>query len=175
MAPNPFASVCTINYDLIQQSQVSLTIRNPQGNLVKTLEDELHSPGYHRISWDGRNNSGAKLCGGVYQMQFTVSSLTGNTLYDKIVNLLINDSASTFEPVVCTTAGAYQISYKNYFQFGALIQVVNDLGYPTEDYFIPQDFTMYVKKPGYLTSTKHVSIADLGSNQQEDIVLQIAK
>jgi hypothetical protein len=65
-APNPFTGSTTISYQLTANSQVNLSIYNITGQLVKTLTNELKGAGSHSITWDGRDNNGTKVSGGVY-------------------------------------------------------------------------------------------------------------
>jgi subtilisin family serine protease len=90
--PNPFNSATTIAFDLSpqygplthsqqpggdnepqvpQKEQIlsiptSLKIYNLRGQLVKTLIDEELSPGRHKLTWDGTDETGEKVASGVY-------------------------------------------------------------------------------------------------------------
>jgi len=64
--PNPFSYLTTIGYALPKTGHVSLKIYDVSGKLVKTLADEIYSPSYYTAYWNGRDESGCKVCSGVY-------------------------------------------------------------------------------------------------------------
>jgi hypothetical protein len=82
--PNPFNSRTVINYELLENSQVELTIYNMMGAKVITLKDEFESQGQHSTVWDGRNEFGQSISSGVYYYQLKV----GNRIYTKRMTLL---------------------------------------------------------------------------------------
>jgi hypothetical protein len=65
--PNPFNPTTTIGYSVKENVKVSLRIYNVKGQLVRTLVDEVATPGitYHAI-WNGMDNAGEKVSTGVY-------------------------------------------------------------------------------------------------------------
>lgn len=65
-APNPFRQTTEIRYQVARPSQVSLKMYNVAGQCVRTLLDEQRTPGYHSVSWDGRDDGGRRLSTGVY-------------------------------------------------------------------------------------------------------------
>jgi hypothetical protein len=64
--PNPFNPTTTIAYSLSHTSEVVLTIYNPLGQEVKTLVNEVQTPGNKLISWDGTDNQGDMVGAGIY-------------------------------------------------------------------------------------------------------------
>ena len=64
--PNPFNPSTTISYSLQQRSEVVLTIYNLLGQEVKTLVNDVQTPGNKWITWDGRDNQGDMVGAGVY-------------------------------------------------------------------------------------------------------------
>jgi len=65
--PNPFNQETKINYIVIKETAVNLSIINLMGETVKQLFNEQLQPANHYyINWDGTNNSGDELPGGVY-------------------------------------------------------------------------------------------------------------
>ncbi len=64
--PNPFNSTTQIRYSVPSPENVTLSILNVRGQLVRTLEDRYHSPGRYSREWDGRTNSGLSVNSGVY-------------------------------------------------------------------------------------------------------------
>ena len=66
-APNPFGASTSIRYELYAASSVKLTLFDAQGRAVRRLVDEsLQVPGRYAIVWDGRDETGRALPGGVY-------------------------------------------------------------------------------------------------------------
>ena len=64
--PNPFNPTTTIGFSLPQSEHVTLEIVNIQGQIVRTLIDEVCSAGHHHIEWDATSDAGNKLASGVY-------------------------------------------------------------------------------------------------------------
>ena len=67
--PNPFNSATTMRYELPAASPVRLTVFNALGQLVRTLVDGTQSVGTHSAVWDGRNENGRDVAGGIYIYQ----------------------------------------------------------------------------------------------------------
>ncbi len=64
--PNPFSSNTLINYALPQQSNVSISVYNINGELVRTLTNEHQATGQYTVEWDGSNDLGVPVNSGVY-------------------------------------------------------------------------------------------------------------
>ena len=64
--PNPFNPSTTIMFDMRAKGHVSLKIYNVAGQLVRTLVNGVKDAGHHKLTWDGRNNSGVSVASGVY-------------------------------------------------------------------------------------------------------------
>jgi len=72
--PNPFNISTTIKLDLPEETRFSLVIYDLSGAEIWCLNDSRGNtlpPGYHVLSWDGRNNSGAVVPTGVYLVVYT--------------------------------------------------------------------------------------------------------
>lgn len=69
-APNPFNPATTVEFVLDARSQVTLTIYDVQGRLVRTLVDREMQVGVHRPEWDGRDERGKPAASGVYFVRF---------------------------------------------------------------------------------------------------------
>jgi hypothetical protein len=74
--PNPFNPTTTIEYSIMNDSHVNLSIYNVNGQLVSTLVDELKVGGAHKTVWDGRNNRGKPVASGVYFYKLRTSGFT---------------------------------------------------------------------------------------------------
>jgi hypothetical protein len=64
--PNPFTSSTTIDYQIIENSKVSITIYDGQGKLISILVDEVQSPGRYKAEWNGYDGSGNLSGSGIY-------------------------------------------------------------------------------------------------------------
>lgn len=66
--PNPFDTKTIIPFSIPQAQQVSVTIYNQLGQLVKVLQGEFVA-GKHQLEWDGLVESGQKANSGAYYYQ----------------------------------------------------------------------------------------------------------
>jgi hypothetical protein len=64
--PNPFNPSTTIEYSIAQPTRVEIVLFDVGGRKVKTLVDEVKSPGLHRVVWDGRNERGEQVASGIF-------------------------------------------------------------------------------------------------------------
>ena len=64
--PNPFNPSTNIAFSLLNKSKVDLKIYNLQGNLVKTLVNDIKQAGFYNLIWDGRDERGKPVPSGVY-------------------------------------------------------------------------------------------------------------
>jgi len=62
--PNPFNPVTTFRYAIPQKSNVTLTVYNITGRLIKTLVHENKEPGYYAVNWNA-----SQLSSGIYLYQ----------------------------------------------------------------------------------------------------------
>ena len=64
--PNPFNPTTAIHYQLLSFSNIQLSVYNLIGQKVKTLVSKQQSAGSYNIQWDGTNEAGEFVAGGVY-------------------------------------------------------------------------------------------------------------
>lgn len=64
--PNPFNPATAFAVHLPRQSLLTCEVYDVAGRRVKTLIDRSLLPGIHRVTWDGRNESGTSVASGVY-------------------------------------------------------------------------------------------------------------
>ena len=64
--PNPFTDQTTIEFALPDPEFVSIEVYNVIGQRVRTLVHGEQDAGYHRVSWDGRSDSGEDVASGMY-------------------------------------------------------------------------------------------------------------
>ncbi len=59
--PNPFNPTTTLNFDLVKDAQINLSVYDVTGRLVTTLVDKKMQAGFHTLTWDAQN-----IASGVY-------------------------------------------------------------------------------------------------------------
>lgn len=64
--PNPFNPTVNIDYSLLNQELVNLSIINLLGQNVKTLVNDFQIPGDYSFKWDGKDINGVNLQSGIY-------------------------------------------------------------------------------------------------------------
>ena len=64
--PNPFNPQTTIGFTLATASNAKVVIYNLLGEVVRVLKDDLITPGYHHVQWDGKDSYGSYVSSGVY-------------------------------------------------------------------------------------------------------------
>jgi predicted outer membrane repeat protein len=75
--PNPFSPTTVILYDVPKGGgRVELRIYDVAGRLIRTLVDEVETPGSKRASWDGRDDHGYPVSTGVYFYRMTAPDFT---------------------------------------------------------------------------------------------------
>jgi len=65
-APNPFVARSTLRFTLPVRSRASLAIVDIAGRVVRTLLDAELPAGAQSVTWDGRDDRGARVGGGTY-------------------------------------------------------------------------------------------------------------
>ncbi len=73
--PNPFNPETAITYQLPVPLDVELSILNVRGERVATLVDGFRGAGYHKVHWDGKDDSGRPVAAGVYFCQLRTQGL----------------------------------------------------------------------------------------------------
>ena len=92
--PNPSTSETWIPYDLASDADVTITIYNVGGQLVRTLELETQAAGSYQSKdkaayWDGRDNKGRMVSEGIYFYSLNASDFQATK---KLVILKSGDS-----------------------------------------------------------------------------------
>ena len=76
--PNPFNPSTTIEYSLPVTSNVTVTIYNLLGEVVKTLVDGQQNAGFHNVSWNSNDSHGSKVGSGVYFYEIKADGSNGS-------------------------------------------------------------------------------------------------
>lgn len=74
--PNPSRGGTTINFSLPREGQARLAVYNVAGQLVRTLAEGVLPAGPQSRSWDGRNQAGRSVPGGVYFYRLSIGDRT---------------------------------------------------------------------------------------------------
>ena len=69
--PNPFFARTRIAFQLPASGRAALKILTPDGRLIRTLLDQNQAAGTHEATWDGLDNAGRRLPGGIYFYELT--------------------------------------------------------------------------------------------------------
>jgi len=82
--PNPFRTPTSIEYELNEDSHVSLIVYDLQGRMINTLVDAYQQAGINKVYWNGTDESGNYVSNGIY---FCVLSGEGILLSKKLIYL----------------------------------------------------------------------------------------
>lgn len=74
--PNPFNPTTTIEFSILNDSKVNLTIFNIKGQKIITLANNEFTKGIHSLIWNGDNESEYPVGSGVYYYQLNVNGIT---------------------------------------------------------------------------------------------------
>ena len=64
--PNPFNPSTNISFSILNNSYISLVIYDVNGNKIMRLVNAYKTAGKYRINWNGKNEKGIPVSGGVY-------------------------------------------------------------------------------------------------------------
>jgi len=91
--PNPVNTSTTFEFNLKEASNVTLTVYDMVGNVVKTVYDGFQYAGNNKITWDTKNESGMALPSGsyIYELHIHSSNMAGASAYDNMMmrNVLV--------------------------------------------------------------------------------------
>lgn len=74
-------SAAAINFNLAQgASQVTVSVQDASGSVVKTIPAGAKGAGAGSVSWDGTDNSGAKLGSGAYSFSVSAMDASGSAV-----------------------------------------------------------------------------------------------
>ena len=72
--PNPFNPTVTIPFGLPTESDVSISIYNITGQLVRSMMSSTIQPGYHSVQWNSLTTTGQKVPSGMYIVRMDATS-----------------------------------------------------------------------------------------------------
>jgi hypothetical protein len=68
--PNPFNPITTIQYGIVEDCRVQLTVYDLLGRIISVLLDDRQKAGWHEVAWDGKTDSGTPVGSGLYLLVF---------------------------------------------------------------------------------------------------------
>jgi hypothetical protein len=74
--PNPFNAFTNIKFEIMQISEVKLSIYNLLGTKITTLVNDIKVQGLYTISWQGLDNKGESVMSGIYFYELQVGDKT---------------------------------------------------------------------------------------------------
>ena len=75
LRPNPFRAATAMSIYLPEAARARLTVHDALGRRVRTLVEELRPAGSSAATWDGRNDSGNPVAGGIYFLRLDTPDL----------------------------------------------------------------------------------------------------
>lgn len=76
--PNPFNRRTTVKYSVSELGPVEVVIYDILGKRIKTLASGRHRPGVYEVSWDGTDNNGTPVPGGMYICQMNARNFSAH-------------------------------------------------------------------------------------------------
>lgn len=80
-----------LSFHLSEEAYVKMTVKNNQGQAIRTIDFGLLSSGWNYKTWDGKDANGQVVAYGAYTFSFELKDLAGNTAVSenpaKIVNV----------------------------------------------------------------------------------------
>ncbi len=84
--PNPFNPTTIIKFRIAEASKVEFYIYNIIGEKIKSIEENINSPGYYSISWDGLNSRNEQVGSGIYIFQMKAVGV--NKTFTKSIKMI---------------------------------------------------------------------------------------
>jgi len=69
--PNPFGPATVIRFALEQSAEIELGVYDPSGRRIRSLVGGTQPAGEHSVAWNGRDDAGRRLTGGLYFLRLT--------------------------------------------------------------------------------------------------------
>ncbi len=76
ISPNPFNPVTAVQYQVPEESRVTIAVFHPSGRRVTTLIDRQIPAGLSSVYWDGRDEQGREAASGVYLVRMTAGDFS---------------------------------------------------------------------------------------------------
>ena len=76
--PNPFNATCAVPFTMLEDGDVRIRIFDIAGRSIATLIDDEISAGEHSVIWDGKDEFGRDMPGGIYLCRMEAGSFSAN-------------------------------------------------------------------------------------------------
>jgi len=76
--PNPFRASATIRFALAADGPVKIAVYDVSGRMIRTLHDGNAKGGENTLTWDGTDNAGNPVSGGIFWMEMSTPSYTSS-------------------------------------------------------------------------------------------------
>ncbi|RKX72400.1 hypothetical protein DRP43_00880 [candidate division TA06 bacterium] len=76
---NLFSNKLDLEYGIVHSGKVEIEIYNTTGRKIKILVNATKNAGYHRVSWDGKDDNGRNIVNGIYFIMIKSSGKIKNT------------------------------------------------------------------------------------------------
>lgn len=83
--PNPMSNGAQIVYNVHEPDEINLAVFDLLGRRVRTLVDEVQARGEHLLSWDGRDDGGARIPSGAFLLVMRNGGLKTTQLITRIL------------------------------------------------------------------------------------------
>jgi hypothetical protein len=84
VTPNPFRQTARVSFSLPRPGAASLSVLDLQGRRVRTLRSGVLASGQQGVTWDGRDEAGARAPSGLYFLRLEAG---GETLMRRLARL----------------------------------------------------------------------------------------
>jgi hypothetical protein len=87
-APNPFNPATQLRFELDGPASARVSIFDAQGRLVRSFPERTYGAGLHELTWNGRDDEGARLGSGVYWVNLSATGDSGSIGTSRSIVLL---------------------------------------------------------------------------------------
>ncbi len=171
VSPNPVSDGCTIAYDVKEDRHVKIWVNCRFDTTSVILYEGNRSAGRHSLSWNGYGQDETPVCNGLYVVHasFTIENSVIQHLESAL--LFVNNRQLSNKPYTKSTTEGYRIPIREYLKPGEDFQSTDLSGNQLNIYKISGSYTIYVKKPGYHTESRFISITNSSKDRIADFVL----
>jgi len=111
------AGQASMGLNLSASADVTLTVRDPNGNVVATIPEGSLNQGDQTLTWNGTDASGKTLPDGEYQVQVSAKSISGSAVpYTTSLNLKVDSVAFNTDGSISLSANGHVFSLTNVLQ-----------------------------------------------------------
>ncbi len=64
--PNPFNPTATVSFYVKNTDRINIKVFNVKGQLIREISNEIYQPGFHKLTWNGKDRNGNDCASGIY-------------------------------------------------------------------------------------------------------------